>query len=262
MTRGLLIGIAVLAPVAAIALYPFGVVVALAPIFVSHLLLLYACLAPNCQWWGPVARSFATIEREVWLTIDDGPCPAHTPRILDLLDVHDARATFFVVGTAAERFPHLITEILVRGHSVANHTWSHPSGSFWAAGAARTTREVDRCTAHLRPTHDRPAQYFRAPAGLKNPFLHGVLRDRALQLVGWNIRSLDTVRRDADQIANSVGARLQPGAIILMHEGHRLERDADFNPRCIELTLQKITDAGYRCVIPRPEQLRQSADGK
>lgn len=257
--RRFLFVIAALAPFAAVALYRFGIVAALAPIFVSHVLLLYATLMPNCSWWGPVVRSFAATEREVWLTIDDGPSPAHTMRMLELLGQHGARATFFVIGELAEKYPHLLTEILMRGHEVANHTYSHPSGTFWCAGPRTVAREIDRCAAQLRITNERPARFFRAPAGLTNPFVHPALERRRLQLIGWSARGFDTVQRDPARVAARIQAELKPGAIILLHEGHQVERDPDFHVACLELTLQTLAAAEYRCVIPRLEQLQASA---
>jgi peptidoglycan/xylan/chitin deacetylase (PgdA/CDA1 family) len=128
--RRALIGFALIAPVISIALIGTNIFLAIAPLFVSHMLLLYATLVPNCQWWGPVARRFETTEREVWITIDDGPSPAHTLKLLEILKRFDARATFFVIGEHAEQHPHLITEILAQGHGLANHTHSHPRASF------------------------------------------------------------------------------------------------------------------------------------
>src|SRR3982750_4715254 len=114
--RTVLLAFVFVAPLLGFLLVPFNVVLALAPMVLSHVLLLYATLSANCQWLGPVMRSFETAEQEVWLTIDDGPSPAHTIAMLDLLDRFDARATFFVIGTHAEKYPHLVTEILTRGH--------------------------------------------------------------------------------------------------------------------------------------------------
>lgn len=243
--------IAAFAPVAAVALYPkFGLIVALSPIFTSHVLLLYASLVPNCRWWGAVVRSFATVDSEVWLTIDDGPSE-QTPQILDALDEHKARATFFVIGARAEAHPHLITEILMRGHELANHTFSHPSVSLWAAGPKTIAREIDRCAALLRSTPERPARFFRAPAGLKSAFLHPVLRMRGLQLIGWSARGFDTLRRDGAAVAGAIRKQAQPGAIILLHEGHHAA-----HAESIAATVRELSEAGYRFVIPEPSQLR------
>jgi peptidoglycan/xylan/chitin deacetylase (PgdA/CDA1 family) len=251
-----------LAPCLAFYLVRFHLIIALAPIFLSHLLLLYPTLTPNCQWFGPVMRSFATDKPEVWLTIDDGPSPAHTVAMLDLLDRFNARATFFVIGSRAEQYPQLLTEILSRGHEIANHTYSHPSGSFWIAGPRRTGLEIDLCAELLRTGPDRPARFFRAPVGLKNLFVHPELGRRGLALVGWAIRGLDTVRRDPAQVARRILRAGKPGAIIVLHEGHRTEKNPEFNPRCLELTLSGLAEQGYQCVIPRLEQLRPRAGGK
>ncbi|MGI8438313.1 MAG: polysaccharide deacetylase family protein [Chthoniobacterales bacterium] len=256
--RTALLGFAVLAPVCAIVLafLRAPVLAALAPIFFAHLLLLYATLTPNCQWLGPVCTHFETDSEEVWLTIDDGPSPLHTLPMLELLKQYDARATFFVIGAKAEKYPHLLTEILAQGHALANHTQTHPVGSFWCASAARVRREIDACAGTLRTTERRPANFFRAPAGMQNLFVAPILKTRGLSLVGWTVRGLDTVKRDAARVAQRIENAAVPGAIIVLHEGHQTKRDPEFGPRCLELTLQRLTARGYRCVIPRPEQLR------
>src|SRR4051794_30154558 len=118
------LGFAFVAPLLTLCFAESHLFIALAPLVVSHVLFLYATLVPNCQWLGPVMRSFETTEPEIWLTIDDGPSPVHTLAILDLLGRFEARATFFVIGRHAEKYPHLITEILARGHEIANHTYN------------------------------------------------------------------------------------------------------------------------------------------
>lgn len=255
-TRALLIGFALLAPLISLALLGTSVWLAIAPLFVSHMLLLWPTLVANSQWWGPVFTRFQTSEQEVWLTIDDGPSPAHTMKILDVLERFNARATFFVIGQKAEQHPHLITEILARGHALANHTHTHPRFSFWCATAARIRREIDRCAETLRSTPERPAHFFRAPAGMKNMFVHPALARRDLALIGWTVRGLDSVKTNAADVAERIDQRVRPGSIILLHEGVRTDADPEFTLRCFELTLQRLAARGYRCVIPRPEQLR------
>ncbi|MFL6567555.1 MAG: polysaccharide deacetylase family protein [Chthoniobacterales bacterium] len=264
MIRASLIGFAFLAPIISIALAASGtnIILSLAPLFVSHLLLLYATLVPASQWWGPVITRFATNGDEVWLTIDDGPSPAHTMQILDLLKQFDARATFFVIGQRAEQHPHLITEILTRGHTVANHTFTHPSGRFWCAGPAKIRNEIDRCAETLRTTPERPALFFRSPVGIKNMFVHPALTRRGLKLIGWSVRGLDTIKRDPQRVVDRIERFVRPGAIILLHEGQRTEKQPEFNIRCVELTLQRLTNRGFRFVIPRPEQLQTRCVGK
>jgi peptidoglycan/xylan/chitin deacetylase (PgdA/CDA1 family) len=259
--RRTLLAFAFLAPFAGLLLVRVNLVAALAPIVLAHLLLLGAMLIPNCQWFGPVLRSFKTTEPEVWLTIDDGPSPVHTMALLDILDRFQARATFFVIGKNAEQYPQLVTEILARGHGIANHTYTHPSGSFWFAGPGRIAAEIDLCAELLRASPDRPARFFRAPVGLKNVFVHPELDRRRLSLIGWSIRGLDTIRRDPARVAERIVQLSKPGAIILLHEGQRAEKDPQFNPRCLELTLSALTEKGYRCILPEPNQLRSRPAG-
>lgn len=252
-SRTALLAFAIAAPAFAIALIRTNIYVALAPLFLSHVLFLWATLVPGCQWWGPVVTSFKTDRKEVWITIDDGPSPAHTEQILDILERFNARATFFVIGERAEYHPRLITEILVRGHQVANHTHTHPSGTFWCSAARRTAREIDRCS---EVRGERMSKLFRAPVGLKNPFLHRLLSDRGLLLVNWTARGFDTLSRDPSAVARRIAKRARPGAIILLHEGHRVVSKPEFHLRCIELTLQRLANDGYEFTVPTPSQLQ------
>jgi hypothetical protein len=89
-----------------------------------------------------------------------------------------------------------------------------------------------------------------------NPFVHPALARRRLILIGWTARGLDTVARDAVRVADRLEKEAVPGAILLLHEGQRAESDPEFNPTCLELTLQRLSAKGYRFIIPRPEQLR------
>jgi peptidoglycan/xylan/chitin deacetylase (PgdA/CDA1 family) len=254
LSRRLVLGFALSALIFFLIVVFFRPLLALGVLFLSHLLILYPTLVANCQWWGPVMTRFETTRREVWLTIDDGPDPLHTPRMLEILRRFEAQATFFVIGDRAAEFPAEIKAIRAAGHEIANHTASHPSGTFWCLSPSRIAAEIDRCGVS--------AHYFRAPAGLKNFFVHPALARREMQLVGWTVRGLDTVSDDPDGVAARIMTRVKPGAIILLHEGHRTEIDPDFHPRCLELTLTALTKANYRCVLPRPEQLRPRAGGK
>ncbi len=254
LSRQLILGFALVAALFFVAVVAFNPLLALAVLFLSHLLILYPTLVANCQWLGPVVTHFETPRREVWLTLDDGPDPLHTPRILEILQRYEARATFFVIGRRAAKYPDELAAIQAAGHELANHTATHPSGSFWAFPPARIAAEIDRCPVST--------PYFRAPAGLKNLFVHPALAARKMALIGWTVRGLDTVSQDPEAVAARILRGVKPGAIVLLHEAHRTESAPDFHPRCLELTLQALHEAGYRCVRPRPEQLRPRRGGK
>jgi peptidoglycan/xylan/chitin deacetylase (PgdA/CDA1 family) len=242
LIRRLILGFALVAALFFFAVVAFHPLLALGVLFVSHMLVLFPTLVANCQWWGPVVTHFETPRREVWLTIDDGPDPIHTPRLLEILQRFEAKATFFVIGQRAAKFPAEMEAIRTAGHEVANHTATHPQGTFWCLPPGRIAREIDGCGIATR--------HFRAPAGMKNFFVHPALRRRQMELVGWTVRGLDTVSKDADAVAARILRGARPGAIILLHEGRRTAADPDFHPRCLERTLLALTSANYRCVLP------------
>jgi peptidoglycan/xylan/chitin deacetylase (PgdA/CDA1 family) len=219
-------------------------------VFGGHAAALLATLYPYCDWWGPQRMDFATQKREVWLTIDDGPDPVDTPLILDALSRHDARATFFVVGERARRHPEVVREIVRRGHDVQNHSLTHPHLRFWCLGPRRLDREVAGGNAAVEAlTGSRPV-YFRAPAGMRNCFLHPVLRRHGLALIGWTVRGLDGRDTDSAAIVARIRRGVRPGAIILMHESHRNHEDESVAACCIPRVLAELTAEGYRFVIP------------
>ena len=158
--------------------------------FVPDFFVLYQLLAPSSQMVCRVFTHFETARREVWLTIDDGPDAQDSPRILDLLDRHHARATFFLIGERAARAPALVAEILRRGHEIGHHTQTHPLRTFWYASRARVRRELDDGLAAFAASGAGRPRWFRAPAGIKSFFLSAALKERGLQCVGWNVRSL------------------------------------------------------------------------
>lgn len=216
----------------------------------SHALLLYPTLRPNVQWLGPVITHFATSKMEVWLTIDDGPTE-DTPALLDVLDAHEVRATFFVKGTLAELHPEVVQEILRRGHSLANHSHTHPSGSFWCLRPRRIAEEIDRCNQVIaRATGGAAPHWFRAPVGHKNFAVHPLLSRRGMRLVGWTARGFDAVRSDPAEILRRITPRLRPGAIIVLHQGR------EHSAHVLEQVVADVKSRGYAFVIPEDLQLR------
>jgi len=229
------------APVAALALW-FG----------PDALLAYHLFVPNAQGLVRVHRRFTTARREVWLTIDDGPDPEDTPRILELLAAHGALATFFVIGENAARHPGLIRAIAAAGHEVAHHTHTHPLAGFWCASAATVRRELDAGLESLRLAGVSPTR-FRPPAGIKNLWLAPALRTRGLACVGWSARGLECRHGDAETVAANATRDLAPGAILLMHEGHWVP--SAIRVVAIRRVLERLREQGYPCVVPRAEQL-------
>lgn len=251
MMRMSLIAMNLVAPAVAILLWLSGHGWAgLAVIFTVHMLTLVATLVPACSWWGPQLAHLAEGDAAVWLTIDDGPDPDDTPAILEILRARDARATFFLIGEKAERWPHLVRAIRDAGHGIGNHTMTHPKFSFWRHGAKRIRAEISEAQQVIAVIAGRRPTLFRAPAGMRNPFVHPVLGDLDLQLVGWSVRGRDGVSVDRDAIVGRLSRGINPGAIVLMHEGMR---DGEGRSVIVD-TLPRVLDVielrGLRPVLP------------
>jgi len=187
----------------------------------NHLLLSAAVLWPRGRILGPnLVRlpAAAAARNEVSLNFDDGPDPEVTPRVLDLLDRHQARASFFCIGEKAAAFPELVREIARRGHSVENHSHGH-SIAFAFFGLVRLRREVDAAQAAIAGLTGRAPEFFRAPAGFRSPLLDPVMAACGLRYVSWTRRGFDTVHGNADAVLQRLTRGLKPGDILLMHDG-------------------------------------------
>jgi peptidoglycan/xylan/chitin deacetylase (PgdA/CDA1 family) len=212
----------------------------------------FQLLKSSARGLCPVVTHFATSRREVWLTIDDGPDPESTPKVLDLLEAHGARATFFLIGEKVGRHPELVTEILRRGHTIGNHTHTHPCSWFWFASARKTAAEIDACADALRKAGAGNTRLFRSPVGLKNHALHPLLVQRGLDLVLWSARGFDTICRDPAKVIARLTANLQPGIILLVHENLP---DPALRTELLTGLFAHLASVSYVCVVPETEAL-------
>jgi peptidoglycan-N-acetylglucosamine deacetylase len=188
----------------------------------NHALLAGAGLWPSSRLLGPnlIRLPEASVRRrEVALTIDDGPDPEVTPRVLDLLDAANAKASFFCIGRIAEQHPALCRDIVRRGHRVENHGYAH-SDAFSLFGPGAMRRDIVRAQATLAGLTGEAPRFFRATAGLRNPFLDPVLHGLGLTLATWTRRAYDTRTGDPERVFQRLSQHLGPGDIVLMHDGH------------------------------------------
>lgn len=194
----------------------------LAALVLDHLLLAMTGLWPRSTWLGPnILRlpEAACKRNEIALTIDDGPDPLITPLVLDLLDLHQVRATFFCIGSQAERHPELCRDILARGHALENHSQSHRH-DFSLRGPFAMRREIETAQRTLFAITGQWPRFFRAPAGLRNPFLDAVLCRLGLHLASWTRRGFDTRNGDPAVVNGRLLRNLSAGDILLMHDAH------------------------------------------
>ncbi|HJW45797.1 MAG TPA: polysaccharide deacetylase family protein, partial [Lysobacter sp.] len=206
----------------------------------SHAPFWWATLKADSPLFSPVLRRLPTAQPVVWLTIDDGPSD-DTAAMLDLLDHHQARATFFVVGDRASRRPELVREIVRRGHSLGNHSQSHPQAWFWALGPRQMRAQIAQNQATLTAITGTTPRWFRAVVGMANPFVSASLKRHGLARVAWSARGFDGVRCEPDKVVARIAGQLQPGAIVLLHEGAA----HGHNLAIIEGVLRAMKERGY-----------------
>jgi peptidoglycan/xylan/chitin deacetylase (PgdA/CDA1 family) len=238
-----------LIPTILLVAFPPWWLIALGVMALSHALVLWPTLRPNSQWLGPVITTFESSSNEVWLTIDDGPTD-DTPALLDALDAHNVKASFFLKGSLCIEHPERVRMMLARGHAVANHSQTHPSATFWCLPPGAIARQIDECNEALTMITGETPRLFRAPVGMKNPFVHPALSRRRMTLVGWSVRGFDSFGDDVERVAGRIVPRVGSGSIIVMHQGRA------FSVACVSRVVDELQARGYSFVIPEFERLK------
>lgn len=220
---------------------------ALGVIAVNHLLLSMLGLWPRSNWLSPNwtrLPAAARARNEIALTIDDGPDPVVTPMVLEILDRYQVRASFFCIGEKARQHADICREIVRRGHSVENHSMHHYL-HFTLLGVSGLTREIADAQQTVSAITGAPPQFFRAPAGMRNPFLAPVLARLGLRLVSWSVRGFDTRIVNAERVKQRLLGKMKAGAIMLLHDGNAATTP-DNQPVIVEVLPPLIKTARHK----------------
>lgn len=240
---------------AAVALDPLSWPYIGAALVANHAALGLAVMLPRSSVLGPNLNRLpqASASRgEIALTFDDGPDPAATPRILDLLDRYEAKASFFCIGCKAVLYPDLVKEIARRGHGIENHSNRHPK-AFAAHGIRRLQRDIETAQDVLAALAGRPPVFFRAPMGLRNPLLDPVLARLGLTYVSWTRRGFDTVDGNPGSVLARMVRELSAGDVLLLHDGAAADarREATVAVSVLPALMDRIASAGLKPVTLR-----------
>ena len=198
---------------------------------------------------GIYLRSFCkkrTTEKVVVLTFDDGPDPIQTPKVLKVLKEYQATACFFCIGHKIKGNEALLKSMVTEGHLIGNHSYSH-SGLFPLYGLSKMKKDLQTCKCELERVTSQPVTLFRPPFGVTNPTIAKAVRQLGYTSIGWSIRTLDTQQSAPDKILARIRKRLEPGAIILLHD--RMPG----SDQLVKQILDLLKEQGYTVV--RPDKL-------
>ncbi len=207
----------------------------------------YGAMHPAAQVFGPTVRRGGN-RGAIALTFDDGPNPSITPVLLDLLERENCRATFFLIGRFVRECPALVREISNRGHSLGNHTHTHPN-LIWML-PHKIQEELERCQQAVSDAAGRAPQWMRPPYGFRGPQLARVLRRMGLRgPVMWTVSVRDWIAQPEARLARRLQS-VRGGDIVLLHDGdHRqLYGDRDQTLRAVAHWLPRWREAGLKCV--------------
>jgi peptidoglycan/xylan/chitin deacetylase (PgdA/CDA1 family) len=206
----------------------------------------YAARWPSSRLFGAALIAPARAG-ELALTFDDGPNPAWTPQLLEMLAAHEVRATFFLLGGYAQAEPELVRRIAAAGHVVGNHSWSHPDLAL--AGRSRIREELTRTRETLEQITGAAVRYFRPPYGSRRPATLAIARELGMRPVLWNAMTADWSETSAERIAARLRTKIDRlagrgrAANIVLHDGGHLDRRAYRAP---SLAAAQMLIGGYR----------------
>ncbi|PYT79683.1 MAG: polysaccharide deacetylase family protein [Acidobacteria bacterium] len=193
----------------------------------------YGAAFPRAQLFGPtICRTNSS--RKLAMTFDDGPNPAITPRLLDLLDHYQAKATFFLIGRFVRECPDLVKETVARGHAIGNHTESHRN--LFKLSPAQVMVELRLCHHAIRNSIGAPAKWFRPPYGFRNPWVIPTAQALGCKTAMWTLIPGDWLERPAEwlirrmqPIANHAqrSANKNTGDVLCLHDGYHKELNYD-----------------------------------
>lgn len=199
---------------------------------------------------GILRRLPGVDEKVVALTFDDGPSPIYTPKILDVLKEHGVKATFFVTGRHAEKYPDIMRRMVAEGHDVGNHAYSH--ANMVLLNEKQLTREISRAERAIRETTGRTTTLFRPPRGLYNRRVRKRLLDEGYSIVLWSVSSMDWSFFGARAIAWRVRYFARNGSIILLHDSGSLVRREGGSRRStvasLPMMIKSLKEREYRLV--------------
>lgn len=202
----------------------------------------------NSQFFTNVMNKIESESRYCVLTFDDGPHPLVTPMVIELLATHNVKATFFCIGKNIEKYPHLVERMVQEGHSIGLHSFSH-SYLYDFLPAKSVKKDLVKNSLLIESIAGYKPNIFRPPYGVTNPAIARVVNHQKYTVIGWSIRSLDTLVNNTTRVLKRIMKNLTPGAIILLHD------HLEGTPQLLDDLLKELAAANYQ-VVPLSDYVR------
>ena len=199
----------------------------------------------NSPLFGPALGKIESDRKVVALTFDDGPNPDATPLILQTLREKGVRATFFILGSHAERWPELVRRIAHEGHQIGNHGYFHRKQQF--KSPFYVSRDIRLGIRAIKRAGGPAPKYFRAPHGFRSPWTTPIASSYGERTVGWSLGVWDSDRPGVDEIVRRTLEGVEPGSIILLHDGDGYNPDGDRRQTAEALPqiIDRLREQGY-----------------
>ena len=194
-------------------------------------------LFPKQIWEYPKANNV------IYLTFDDGPIPEVSPWVLDQLNAHNAKATFFCIGDNVTKYPAIFNKVIAAGHGIGNHTFSHYNG--WKTSFKNYIKDIEKCAAVLEGHLSGFVPLFRPPYGKITPKQARVLQGQGYSIVMWSVLSKDYDHNiSGQQCLKNVITHIKPGSIVVFHDSLKAFKNLQY---VLPKVLEHCTEMGWQC---------------
>jgi len=217
---------------------------------------------PTSQVCGSTFIGLPHRSRLLALTYDDGPNDPYTWRMMEVLERHGAKATFFLLGGFVQQKPEIARALVAAGHAIGSHTWDHRNLIF--ASSAETRRQLQQTRQAILEATGVDTAIFRPPFGGRRPASLRVARQLGLQPVMWNVSCQDWKAKSADEIVTRAERQIRGGDVVLLHDGeyHRIGVDRSRSVAATDRILSRYKAEGYDFVtIPEMMETQRLANG-
>lgn len=213
---------------------------------------------PTSQVYGSTFIGLPPGSRLLALTYDDGPNDPYTWRMMEVLERHDVKATFFLLGRFVEQKPEIARALVSAGHAIGIHTWNHPNLIF--ASSAETRHQLQKTRQAILDATGVDPIIFRPPFGGRRPASLRVARQMGLQPVMWKVSCYDWKAKSASEIVTQAERQIRGGDVILLHDGeyHRIGVDRSRSVDATDRILSRYKSEGYNFVTI-PQMLETAA---